>query len=148
MQELRGRVLGLLRSTEGSLTETEICERTGASAPQVRRALEHLARTETVFRIRYRDDPVDHWRASAPSAFGHADEPARGTVRDAVRSVLRGHDWGLTEQQISEATGVGRRAIHSLLERLFVDNSVIKVRYRDDPEVYWRAAGIRARPSP
>jgi hypothetical protein len=148
MQELRGRVLGLLRSTEGSMTEPEIRQQTGASARQVQRALENLARTETVFRIRYTDDPFDHWRASAPSAFGHADELARGTVWDAVRSVLRGNDWGLTEQQISEATGFGRRAIHSLLERLFLDNSVIKVRYRDDAQVYWRAAGIRARPSP
>lgn len=148
MQELRGRVLGLLRLTEGSMTEGEIRQRTGASAGQVRRALEHLARTETVFRIRYKDDPVDHWRASASSAFGHADERTKGTVRDAVRSVLRGSDWGLTEQQISEATGVGRRKIRPLLERLFLDNSVIKVRYRDDPETYWRAAGIRSRPSP
>ncbi|HEX5949406.1 MAG TPA: hypothetical protein VFZ96_00230 [Actinomycetota bacterium] len=148
MQELRDRVLGLLRATEGSMTEGEICERTGASAVLVRGALEHLARTGGVFRIRYKGDPVGHWRASAPSAFGHPDERARGTVRDAVRSVLRGNDWGLTEQQISEATGVGPRAIRSLLERLFRDNSVIKVRYRDDPDVYWRAAGIRARPSP
>jgi hypothetical protein len=37
---------------------------------------------------------------------------------DAVRSVLSGNDWGLTEQQISEATGLGR-AIRTLLERLF-----------------------------
>ncbi|HSD49582.1 MAG TPA: hypothetical protein VLE71_07105 [Actinomycetota bacterium] len=148
MQGLRDRVLGLLRSIEGSMTEREIRERTGASAAQSRRSLEDLARAGTVFRIRYKDDPVVHWRASAPSAFGHADERERGTVRGAVRSVLRGHDWGLTEQQISEATGVGRGAIRSLLERLFLDNSVIKVQYRDDPEIYWRAAGIRARPSP
>lgn len=148
MQDLRGRVLGLLRSTEGSMTEEEMSLRTGAAAVQVRRELEHLARTDAVFRIRYVDDPADHWRASPPPALGNADDRGGGTMRDAVRSVLRGNDWGLTEQQISEATGVGPRAIRTLLERLFLDNSVIKVRYRDDPVVYWRASGIRARPNP
>lgn len=148
MRELGGRVLGLLRSTEGSMTEEEIARRTGVSAGRARSVLEDLARTEAVFRVRYRDDPVDHWRASTPSAFGSSDGRQGGSVRDAVRSVLRGHDWALSERQIAEAAGVGRETVRSLLERLFLDNSVIRVRYRGDPEVYWRAAGIRARPNP
>lgn len=149
MLELSGQLLGLLRSTEGSLTEDELAARTAASVGEVRSVLEDLALTGAVFHVRYRGDPEDHWRASDPAAFRPTDgrglDPAAG---EAVRSVLSASDWALSDRQIADATGVEPRTIRAMLEGLFLRNAVIRVRYRGDPTVYWRAAGIRARPAP
>ena len=114
--------------------------RTGAGGAGATGA-RHLARTDAVFGSGTWTTPPTTGGRARRRRSGNADDRGGGTMRDAVRSVLRGNDWGLTEQQISEATGVGPRAIRTLLERLFLDNSVIGVRYRDDPVVYWRARG-------